>query len=275
MSGSPIQDRSATIDDRGMFPARPTRMVASLGALAVTMLACGGSSPTATGVAASTTTTPVVTTAPTPAKTGPSTTVGPAAACPTVPLPGNATYQTTAPGNFDGDGQPDVLRAYQAAGAWHLRAELSAGGQVDVTVANVGAGDAVKAVGGFDIDENIIDEAFATVGSGAYAAIVGIWKAGGPCQLNRLTVNGQPSAFAVGASVGNRSGLRCVARTALQALQTQANNTGTQYTGTITNYDVVGSTLVLANTSPPQVVAASDPGLAPYGSLTCGSLKLP
>jgi len=179
---------------------------------------------------------------------------------------------TTAAGSFDGDGKPDVLKAYQAAGTWHLRVELSAGGEVDVVVANVAAGDVVKALGGFNIDSGA-DEAFASVGSGGYATLVGIWKGGGFCQLTRLTVNGQPSTFPVGASVRNRSGLRCVGGTALQVLDAQSSD-GTQYTGTIANYDVVGNTLVHANTSPPQAHAAGDTGLLPYGAFTCGGLAL-
>ena len=178
-----------------------------------------------------------------------------------------------APGSFDGDGQPDVLKAYQAAGAWHLRVELSAGGEVDVTVPNVGPGDAVRAVGGFNIDAGLPDEAIASVGSGGFSTLVGLWKAGGFCQLTRLTVSGNPSTFPVGASVANRVGSRCMAGTALQALETGSNN-GTQHTGTIAYYDVVGTTLVPANTSPPKVVAANDPNLVPYGTFTCGTLKL-
>ncbi len=228
--------------------------------------------PATTTSAVPTTAASVSTTGPTGTTRAPSTTVGPGAACPSIPLPANATSVTTAAGSFDGDGQPDVLKAYQAAGVWHLRAELSAGGEVDVTVPNVGAGDAVKALGGFNIDSGA-DEILASVGSGGYATLVGIWKGGGFCQLTRLTVDGQPSTFPVGASVRNRSGLRCVGGTALQVLDSQSTD-GAQYTGTIANYDVVGNTLVQANTSPPQVHAAGDPGLVPYGALTCGSLKL-
>ncbi len=251
------------------------------------MAGCGGNSPTATvapsttsTTAAATTATSTVTTAASGVTSQPATTraaspptTGSGAACPSSLLPPNVSNVTTAPGSFDGDGQPDVLKAYQAAGAWHLRIELSAGGEVDVTVPNVGPGDAVKAVGGFNIDAGPADEAFASVGSGGYSTLVGIWKAGESCQLTRLTVRGDPSTFPVGASVANRVGLRCVAGTALQALETGSNN-GTQYTGTIANYDLVGTTLVLANTSPPQVVAANDPNLVPYGTFTCGSLKL-
>jgi len=145
---------------------------------------------------------------------------------------------------------------------------------MDVTVANVGAGEAVKAVGGFNIDSDLTDEVFATVGSGAYTTLVGLWKVTG-CQLARLTVKGELATFPVGASALNRVGLRCVAGTAVQALETQGNSSGTVFTGSLGNYDVVGNTLVLANSSPPQVLAATDPDLVPYGRLTCGALSLP
>lgn len=257
--------------------------------LALTSAACGGGGSTTASVASSTstslsssTTSPATSTSSAPVTTtgqgsattlAPSTTVGPGAACPSSPLPANVSNVTTAPGSFDGDGQPDVLRAYQAAGVWHLRAELSAGGQVDVTVPNVGTADVVKAVGGFNIDSGAAHEAFASVGAGGYATLVGVWRAGGFCQLTRLTVNGQPATFPVGSSVANRSGLRCVGGTALQILDAKSTD-GTQYTGTIANYDMTGNTLVLANTSPPQTLGAGDPNLAPYGAFTCGTLSL-
>lgn len=257
----------------------------SLTLLAFTMVACGGggsstatgvTSPSTTPIGASTSTAPGAATGVPPTTavvvTTATTRVGPGPACPSSPLPPTAASVTTAAGSFDGDGQPDVLKAYQAAGTWHLRVELSAGGDVDVTVPNVGAGDAVKAVGGFNVDSGV-DEAFASVGSGGATTLVGIWKAGGFCQLTRMTVNGQPSTFPVGATVRNRSGLRCVAGTAVQVLESQSTD-GLQYTGTIANYDVAGNTLVLANTSPPQVLAAGDAALSPYGSFTCGNLKL-
>lgn len=268
---------------------------AGLAVISAAMLACGGgdsstvttSGPTTTVAAAEVTSTAPVTvaavtttvartatTVAAPGTQSPSITSGPGAACPSSPLPPNVTNVTTGAGSFDGDGQPDVLRAYQAANVWHLRVELSSGGEVDVTVPNIGTGDAVKAVGGFNIDEGLGDEIFATVGSGSYATLVGLWKGGGFCQLTRVTVNGQPATFPVGASVSSRSGVRCIPGTAFQVLETQSTN-GTQYTGTIANYDLVGSALVHANTSPPQVLAASHPDLALYGKLTCGGLVLP
>jgi hypothetical protein len=238
-------------------------------ALLLTMAACGGEG-TPTATVATSTTAPAATTSTVALVT---TRPAPAPACPTTPLTATATGVTTAAGSFDGDGQPDLLKAYQAAGTWHLRLELTAGGGVDVTVPNVGSVDSVKALGGFNVDAGAADEAFASVGSGSYTTMVGIWKVVGSCQLTRLTVNGQPSSFPVGASVRNRAGLRCVAGTAVQALESESSD-GIKYTGTITNYDVMGNTLVLANTSPPQVIADGDPALRAYGALTCGSLKL-
>lgn len=239
----------------------------------VVMGACGGGG-TSTATRTSTSTrspaTPTSTTAVVATTRAAPTTVAPA--CPSTPLPANAASVTTAAGSFDADGRPDVLRAYQAAGAWHLRAELSIGGVVDVTVGDIGPGDSVKALGGFNLDGGA-DEAFASVGSGSYTTQIGIWKAGAPCQLTRLTVTGRPSTFPVGASARNRAGLRCVAGTAVQVLESQSSD-GITYTGTIANYDVVGTTLVLANTSPPQVVKDGDPALQAYGALTCGTVRL-
>lgn len=243
--------------------------------LFVTMAACGGEgTPTATVSTSTPTTAPAPTssTAAVVTTTRPATTT-PAPACPATPLPASAAALSTAAGSFDADGRPDVLKAYQAGGTWHLRLELTTGGQVDVTVPNVRSAESVVALGGFNVDATAADEAFASVGSGSYTSMVGIWKVVGSCQLTRLTVNGEPSSFPVGASVRNRAGLRCVAGTAVQALQSESSD-GIKYTGTITNYDVMGNTLVLANTSPPQVMTDGDPALRAYGALTCGSLKL-
>jgi len=60
----------------------------------------------------------------------------------------------------------------------------------------------------------------------------------------------------------------------VQTLEAESNS-GTQYRGTVSNYDVVGTALVLANTSPPQTMADTDPNLVAYGRFTCGSLRLP
>lgn len=297
MFQGPLHDPPTRIDHRGSRTSRKW-LRRSVALLAATMFACGGDdATTATSDVSTTTSAPAAvtssvpevssvpttapaartagTTAPVAGNSSPSTTVGPGAACPISPIPTGATDVTgPALGRFDGDGQTDALMAYKSAGVWYLRAELSSGGNVDVAVPNVGVGDTVRPAGGFDIGGNASDEAFATVGSGAYAKIVGVWNSGGFCQLTRFTVNGQPSEFPVGASVGNRVGLSCVPGTALQAREMQANNTGTQYTGSVKNYDVVGTTLVLGLNTP-QTLGAGDPGLALYSAFACGSLTVP
>ncbi|MDQ6726983.1 MAG: hypothetical protein M3066_12575 [Actinomycetota bacterium] len=249
--------------------------VALFVACTASMLACGGGGTTTVGSGATTTTTavPVTTTAAvttTTRATGATTTV---AGCAAGALPAGATDVTSAAGNFDGDGKPDTLQAYKTAGVWHLRTQLTAGGNTDAALPEVAATETVKALGGFNIDANLVDEAFATVGSGAYTTLVGIWQAAG-CTLTRLTIKAERATFPVGASVRNRAGLRCVAGTAVQGLEAQSNADGTVFTGSIGNYDVVGTALVLANSSPPQTFGASDPAGLAYGQLTCGSLKL-
>ncbi len=260
-----------------------------------TMFGCGGSSPTqiGEGITTTTTTIPVTTTAEVATTVAVvtttvavSTTKAPAttvttvttvttggAACPASALPAGATDVTSASGNFDGDGKADTLQAYKVDGAWHLRTQRTAGGNTDAAIPDVAATSAVKALGGYNIDANLTDEAFATVGSGAYTTLVGIWQATG-CKLTRFTVKGEPATFPVGASVMNRVGLRCVSGTAVQGLEAQSNSEGTVFTGSIGNYDVVGTALVLANSSPPQTLTATDPALGPYGALTCGGLKV-
>jgi hypothetical protein len=149
---------------------------------------------------------------------------------------------------------------------------MTGGDSIDVIVPNVIAGDEVKAIGGFNLDGNILDEALATVGTGAYAAQIGVWTMSGLCQITRTTVNSQPATFPVGQSVQNLAGVRCVNGTALQVLEAQA--AGSVYNTSITNYDLVGTALVASPTSQ-QTLSANDPSIPSYGAFTCGGLPLP
>lgn len=241
------------------------------------MLACGGGGSTKVGSGATTTTIPITTTTAavttTVAVSTTKATGTTAAGCPASALPAGATDVTSAAGSFDGDGKADSLQAYKIAGVWHLRTQLTAGGNTDTAVPEVAAAETVKALGGFNIDADPVDEVFATVGSGAYATLVGIWQATG-CKLTRFTIKAERATFPVGASVRNRAGLRCVAGTAVQGLEAQSNSDGTVFTGSIGNYDVIGTSLVLANSSPPQTFGTSDAAGLAYGTLSCGSLKV-
>jgi len=197
------------------------------------------------------------------------------AMCPLAAIGGGATDITTKPGDFDGNGVSDTLRAYKLTGQWHLRVELAGGASgADLIVSGIDPSTGLKAVGGFNLDGNIADEAFAIVGTGASTTLIGIF-AFTNCKLVRVTQNGRETTFAIGASAQRRSGLRCVPGTALQALGAAVMpNTSTPFTASRTIFNLVGSNLVEANISPPETYAATDPMLAPFGRFDCGSLSL-
>lgn len=239
------------------------------------LVACGSSGDTAAPASTTTSPAPSSTTSPPPtAATGPTATTAAPGACPLAALPAGAGSATVKMGDFNGDKLADTLRSYKLGNDWHLRVEL-AGGTTgdDVVVAGADAGTGVKAVGGFNIDENLADEAFAVVGGGASTTIVGLFVFA-KCALVRVTEKGVPAGFPVGASVLNRSGVSCVPGTAIQALRgTAPPATGTPFAVVRSTYDLAGTTLVLANTSQASI-AAGDPALAPSAAFDCGGLTL-
>jgi len=200
---------------------------------------------------------------------------GTTGACPLAAIGGGATEVTAKPGDFDGNRVADTLRAYKLTGQWHLRVELAGGTSGgDLVVPDVDPATGLKAVGGFNIDENLADEAFAIVGSGASTTEVAIFTFTN-CKLARVTANGRTIVFVIGATAQRRSGLSCVTGTALQVLSATAPpNTGTPFTASRTTFDLVGSDLVQANTSPPEMYGLDDPRLAPFARFDCGSLSL-
>jgi len=222
--------------------------------------------PTTTAASAGTVTTRLT---PTTVRPPPTTAAGPLAG-----IGAGATDITTKPGDFDGNGVADTLRAYKLGGNWHLRVELAGGGGYDLAVTGIDQVNGMRAIGGFNLNDNIADEAFATVGSGASSTFLGIFVFTN-CQLVRVTQSGNVLTFEVGASAQRRSGLGCVSGTALQTLSASAPpTTGTPFTGTRTTYDLVGSNLIEANLSPQETYGVNDPLLAPFGRFSCGSLSL-
>lgn len=197
------------------------------------------------------------------------------ATCPLAAIGAGATDVTTKPGDFDGNGVADTLRTYKLGSTWHLRVELAGGASGhDLVVPGVDPGTGLKAVGGFNLDENQSNEAFVVIGGGASTTLVAIFVFNN-CQLTRVTEMGNAATFPVGASAQRRTGLSCVLGTALQTLSASAPpNTGTPFTGTRTTYDLVGSDLVQANVSAQETFAMNDPAGAVFSRFTCGSLSL-
>lgn len=211
-----------------------------------------------------------VTTTPTTAKTTATT----GQMCSLASVGAGATNVTTKPGDFDGNGTPDVLRAYKLGNDWHLRVELGGGaGGSDLIVPGIDPVSGMKAVGGFNLNDTVAEEAFAVVGSGASTTLVGIFVFAN-CSLVRVTENGNPASFAVGASVLNRSGISCVQGGALQTLSATAPpNTGTPFTVARQTWDVVGTALVFVKVTQ-STIASNDPALAASAKFDCGGLSL-
>lgn len=140
----------------------------------------------------------------------PPTTVPPAdPACPLVTVPATAANLTVRTGDFDGDGLSDELRSFFNAGAWRLQVSLAAGGGHTLEVEPEG-GAGVTAVGGFDVDEDGAQEAWARVGSGAGNQVVGLFRLE-RCTLAPVTVDEKGARFSVGGTFDSRAGVECAA----------------------------------------------------------------
>ena len=193
--------------------------------------------------------------------------------CPLPALPGGVSGVTTKPGDFDGNGVVDTLRAYSVGGEWHLRVELAGGRSGDDLVVDVDPATGLKAVGGFNLGGTAAEEAFATVSSGLQASTIAVF-AFTNCNLDQVTVNGRAATFLVEAAADRRTGLRCVAGTGLQVLNAEQRPRATTFTTNRVMFNLVGSTLTQASVSPPETYAADDPMLAPFARFDCGSLSL-
>jgi hypothetical protein len=193
------------------------------------------------------------------------------APCPAGPaLPAGATDLTSGPGEFDGDGRPDRLSTYRAAGggAWRVRVELLAGGSAETELPASAEG--VKALGGSRLDVGPAEAALAVVGSSAAGANIGLFVLRS-CRLERVTLAGAPAEFPVRATATARNGVACQAAGLVTYSATTTN--GQTYQASTVSYLLAGTLLdeVHRDTSP---LAANDQALAAYGSFTCGTLKL-
>ena len=160
-------------------------------------------------------------------------------------LPGGPlTSLTTASGDFDGDGAPDTLYVWRDGTTWMAHVETAAGfgaqHELDTPPAEPAA-----AIGGYDINGDGIDEAFAVVGSGASRTIVGLGTlyepVGSPaiglfCDLVGIEFgSGAAATFPVGASAANMNGLTC--RSAQHALRFYVQDTADGITFQQHRYD--------------------------------------
>lgn len=217
---------------------------------------------TTTSAAATSTTTSSTTTS----STLPTTT------CPVSPaLPDGALSFAGGSGDYDGDGQPDAAITYQAApDSWRLRITFADGGGADVAIADAEDFAPPRHVGGFDIEGDGSDEVFVVVGAGASTVQLGLFDVAG-CVASRVTAGGTPAVFALGASIGNVSGIVCpgdgtIARVFAQYVDEDL------YEGGFAPYVLDGSVLTAFPGDGASFTADEAFALA---VLDCGSLSLP
>jgi len=226
---------------------------------------------TTTTVAPTTTSTATTTIAPT-TTIVPTTTIAPTTTT-TVPPAGCGVLAALPPGiietaakliDVDADGVADTVRSYAvnaapSAGDWHLRVELAAGGGVDIALAFDPAPAGVTVLGGYYVGSNVDPgpegarpAIFATVGAGASASIIDLYRLVG-CSLLPMTGSG----FPVGGGVVHTEHLRCegVAGTSLLVYVTTEYDDGAAIHEIVqTPYTRTDNSLVLYN---PAVITMS------------------
>ena len=112
-------------------------------------------------------------------------------------------------GDFDGDGNPDEAFTYQQGpDQWRVRITFADGGGADSAIVEGEDFAPPRPIGGYDIDDDGVDEVFLTVGAGASTVQVGFFSVAA-CVAQRITQAGVPASFPIGASIGNTSGLTC------------------------------------------------------------------
>lgn len=228
--------------------------------------------PTTSVVAPTTTSTPTIapTVSPTPLPTV--TVTGPDCATDAAPMPAGATNVTTAPIDVEGDGTPEVLLVYDIGGVWHVRVERGGVGIDDEVL--VGFGPVMTAVGGATVNNDLSQEAFVKIGSGAATSVLAIFVFL-DCELERLHLNNVAAEFPVGISFTHADGLHCFGFDVGIEVYTTSSSDAVTYTGTVTLY------LIDLASVPPSLVASStnnvsestgSPSFLPIHTFGCDTL---
>ena len=137
-------------------------------------------------------------------------------------MPNGASAVTTAPVDFNGDGVADTFRVYRVGAVWHARAAISNVAISDVVVS--GPGPSMTAVGGATVNNDLRQEAWIKVGSGASTDILSLFVFR-QCALQRIRLNGTPAVFPIGASLTHADGLQCFGfNVGIEVLTTNSND---------------------------------------------------
>jgi hypothetical protein len=126
--------------------------------------------------------------------------------CTSHPSVGFGTWNNA---DFNGDGSPDFWRAYQANNDWRVALEDGTGASFDDEAIAVVGPPPYAPHGGVDTNSDGREEAFITVGAGAYTTLYALYTLVGDCDLTRVYDSGQPVVFSAGASAQHIDGVFC------------------------------------------------------------------
>jgi hypothetical protein len=213
------------------------------------------------------------TTDPTAPVTPPTATTGHGGGCDpgiTEPVPAEAESMTRSEGDFDGNGEVDVVEVYLLGDEWRARLVLDDGYTV---VVPLGKGAIAYPLGGLDLDGSG-DELLTVIGSGASTTIVGIYSLF-DCDLAPvLGATGAPVAIPIGASAVNQSGLRCLPGVGIDVF-TQMTSDGITYEQTIERFRLTDGRLVSAGSATETLTSPDDQTrILDASRFDCGDLSL-
>lgn len=231
------------------------RLVLVLPVLLVAACSSGSSTPVADP-------TPVVTTqAPTaePTTEAPTPVVTTAAPTPTVTKAAPAV-----PGDIDGDGKADAVKAT----ATLVSVTLSGNGKVVTAPVHADSPAAPEVLGTDDVDRDGRAELFLKTVQGASTGFATPYRYDGTT-LHELQLNGSPAVLGFGGSTQHGDGFTCTPGGLIEVHQAQADANGSSYTVTTTSYRLTVTDLVKVRARTTKAAQGSSEMEAAY-ALDCG-----
>lgn len=215
--------------------------------------------------------TPVLSLSPTPVVTtdAPSPTAEPTTPAPTVtvaPTTPAPTATAAAPGDLDGDGKADAVKA----SATLVRVTLSGSGKIVTAAVHADSPAAPEVLGTYDVDRDGRAELFLKTVQGASTSFATPYRYDGKV-LHEIALNGSAAVLGFGGSAQHGDGFRCTPQGRIEVRSAVADGAGSTYTVTTTTYRLTASDLVKVSSGSTKAPLASPEVQAAY-NLDCGSV---
>jgi hypothetical protein len=210
--------------------------------------------------------TPVVTTeapSPTAEPTTPAPTPTPVV---TTPAPTSTRAVPAAPGDIDGDGQADTVKAT----ATLVKVTLSGSGKVVTAPVHADSPAAPEVLGTDDVDLDGRAELFLKTVQGASTSFATPYRYDGKV-LHEVQLAGSPAVLGFGGSTQHGDGFTCTPKGQIEVRSAVADGSGSTYTVTTTTYRLTVTDLVKVRSSSTKAAQGSPEVEASY-ALDCGAV---